>query len=166
MRTSRICLILISTLVVQISSETTETTLSKLTDKIMRSTINIAAKPIGNLVHEVQDSNPEITQYLKDFTRKVKRTLEQTQQELFNLQPLKDKEVKKIIGYSSLYASEAFSKVTNTVTSVTNKSFDALPDDIKTKILDFGNDINNYLNKLQDFKVKNSESSEETPVNN
>ncbi|XP_025200937.1 uncharacterized protein LOC112598630 isoform X2 [Melanaphis sacchari] len=80
MRTSRICLILISTLVVQISSETTETTLSKLTDKIMRSTINIAAKPIGNLVHEVQDSNPEITQYLKDFTRKVKRTLEQTQQ--------------------------------------------------------------------------------------
>lgn len=56
---------------------------------------------------------------------------------------------KKIIGYLSLYTSEATSKAAKVVSAVRNKSFDILPDDIKTKLLDFGNDINNSLRKIK-----------------
>lgn len=56
---------------------------------------------------------------------------------------------KKIIGYLSLYTSEATLKAAKVVSAVRNKSFDTLPDDIKTKLLDFGNDINNSLRKLK-----------------
>lgn len=56
---------------------------------------------------------------------------------------------KKIIGYLSMYMSGAYSKVAKSVSTVTNKSFDTLPDDIKTKLLDIGNDIDDFLNNLR-----------------
>lgn len=69
---------------------------------------------------------------------------------LFNLLPKEERQQKKkIIGYLSLYTSAAFSKAAKIASTITNKSFDTLPDDIKTKLLDFGNDINNSLRKLK-----------------
>jgi len=56
---------------------------------------------------------------------------------------------KKMIGYLSMYMSGAFSKAAQSVTTATNKSFETLPDDIKTKLLDIGNDINDFLRKLR-----------------
>lgn len=48
-----------------------------------------------------------------------------------------------------MYVSEAFSKAAKVASTATNKSFDTLPDDIRTKLLDFGYDINNSLKKLK-----------------
>jgi len=56
---------------------------------------------------------------------------------------------KKMIGYLSMYMSEAFLKAAKSVSSATNKSFETLPDNIKTKLLDIGNDINDFLRKLR-----------------
>lgn len=64
--------------------------------------------------------------------------------------PKEDREnKKKLIGYLSMYMSGAFSKAAKSVSSATNKSFDTLPENIKTKLLDIGNDIDNYLRKLR-----------------
>jgi len=69
---------------------------------------------------------------------------------LFNLLPKEERQQKKkLIGYLSMYASEAFSKAAKVASTVTNKSFDTLPDDIKNKLLAFGNDINDSLRKLK-----------------
>jgi len=45
--------------------------------------------------------------------------------------------------------SGAFSNAQRVVTKVTNKSFDELPDNIKTKLLDIGNDIDDFLKKIK-----------------
>jgi hypothetical protein len=57
--------------------------------------------------------------------------------------------IKKVIDYTSVSMSRAFWSTVKGVTSVTNTSFDTLPDDIKTKLLGLGNDINDFLKKLK-----------------
>ncbi|CAH1710566.1 uncharacterized protein LOC114133094 [Aphis gossypii] len=148
MRTSRICLIvLLSTLVVQISSETTE--LDKLFNKITSSTFEVVAVPYKHIANQIA-AKTEIDKFLKEFTYEVKRTMEQTQDGLFNLLPKEERQQKKkLLGYLSMYASEAFSKAAKVASTVTNKSFDTLPDDIKNKLLAFGNDINDSLRKVK-----------------
>lgn len=48
-----------------------------------------------------------------------------------------------------MYMSGAFSDAKRLVTTITNKSFETLPDDIKTKLLDIGKDIDDFLKKLR-----------------
>jgi len=57
--------------------------------------------------------------------------------------------IKRVIDFTSLSMSSAFWNTVKGVTSVTNTSFDTLPDDIKTKLLGLGNDINDFLKKLK-----------------
>jgi len=64
--------------------------------------------------------------------------------------PKEERENKqKLIGYLSMYMSGAFSDAKRLVTTSTNKSFETLPDDIKTKLLDIGNDIDDFLKQLR-----------------
>ncbi|XP_026814085.1 uncharacterized protein LOC113554436 [Rhopalosiphum maidis] len=147
MRTSRICLILLSILVVQISSEDTE--LDKVINKITASMAKIAEKPYTDLLAEIR-ARPDVNNFLKDYSRKVNQVMEQTQKDLFNLIPQQEKNtIKRVIDYSSLSMSSAFWNTAKGVTSVTNTSFNTLPDDIKTKLLELGNDINDFLKKLK-----------------
>lgn len=56
---------------------------------------------------------------------------------------------KKIIGYSSYYVTGLFQESIKFVKTMTNKSFDALPDNIQTKLLDMARDVNVFLNKVK-----------------
>nr|BAH71360.1 ACYPI003647 [Acyrthosiphon pisum] len=95
---------------------------------------------------------PDAEKFLNEFTWKLKRFMEQTQEELFNMIPKTEREnTKKAIGYLSMYMSGAFSAAQKKVTNVSNKSFDALPDNIKTKLLDIGNDIDDFLKRIRGF---------------
>jgi len=53
-----------------------------------------------------------------------------------------------MIGYIQITLSRALSKLEKSVTTATNESFDTLPDNIKTKLLDIGHEIDDYLRKL------------------
>lgn len=69
---------------------------------------------------------------------------------MFNLLPKEERQkTEKILGYSSLYASSAFSRAAKGVTYVMNTSFDTLPNDIKTKLIELGNEINDSLRKMK-----------------
>ncbi|XP_026810095.1 uncharacterized protein LOC113551802 [Rhopalosiphum maidis] len=161
MRTSRICLILLPMLVVQISSEITE--LDKVLNKIKSSAVETAAAPFQDILDEIR-TNPDINNFLKEYIHKVKRVMEDTQEGLFNLLPKEEREKReKILGYLSLYASSALSRAAKGVTHVTNTSFDTLPDDIKTKLLDLGNDINDSLRKIKVTIENNSKTSQKNP---
>lgn len=69
--------------------------------------------------------------------------------DFLNTIPKEDRQnKKKMIGYIQITLSRALSKVEKSVTTATNKSFDALPDNIKTKLLDIGNEIDDFLRKI------------------
>jgi len=70
--------------------------------------------------------------------------------ELFNMIPKTEREnTKKAIGYLSMYMSGATSDAQRLVAKLSNKSFDTLPDNIKTKFLDIENDIDDFLKKIK-----------------
>ncbi|XP_060865348.1 uncharacterized protein LOC132941349 [Metopolophium dirhodum] len=147
MRTSHLYVLLLSALVVQISSETSDQ--EKILGSILSSSFEIAAKPIADLINAVP-MNLDADKFLKEFTWKLKRLMEQTQDELFNMIPKTEREnTKKAIGYLSMYMSGASSDALRLVARLSNKSVDALPDNIKTKFLDIENDIDDFLKKIR-----------------
>uniref|UniRef100_A0A2S2PM21 Uncharacterized protein n=1 Tax=Schizaphis graminum TaxID=13262 RepID=A0A2S2PM21_SCHGA len=161
MRTSRICLILLSILVVQISSEVTE--LDKVINKIKSSAFETAAAPFHDILDEIR-KNPDINSFLTTYIRNVKEVMEDTGEGLLHLLPKEKREnTEKALGYLSLYASSAFSSAAKGVTYATNTSFDTLPDDIKTKLLGFGTDINDSLRKIKIAIENNTKTSQKNP---
>jgi len=69
--------------------------------------------------------------------------------DLFELLPQEGRNEKKMIGYLSMYMSGTLSNAARAISAVTNKSFDTLPDNIQNKLLDTGNNISDFLNKLK-----------------
>ncbi|CAI6366175.1 unnamed protein product [Macrosiphum euphorbiae] len=159
MRASYIYVLLLSAL---ISSETAD--LEKILSRLVSSSFELVAKPITKLLeNEVPpDMKANVETFLNEFSHKLKRLMEQTQEELFNQIPKPQREnTKKAIGYLSMYMSGALSNAMRVVTKVTNKSFDELPDNIKTKLLDIGNDIDDFLKKIK-VDLSDTKTSQKT----
>ncbi|XP_027854507.2 uncharacterized protein LOC114133082 [Aphis gossypii] len=146
--------LLLSTLVFQISSEPTE--LDKITSQVQESLVRLAEIPFLNL--EKEDPVRFLRDQIKMFSYKLSSKATEIEKELNkvyhddSLLAPGMKEIKNKILENLSYLTKSYDMQNPTkdiITGLINKSFNTLPNNMQTKLLSIGQDINTSLEKLR-----------------
>ncbi|XP_015374532.1 PREDICTED: uncharacterized protein LOC107169326 isoform X2 [Diuraphis noxia] len=164
MKTSNVCVLVISALVVaQVSSEVTE--LDKMALTLFQSLVDIVEIPYRKIENIVNPSEAGIEKepFLDDLIIKLKRKKEEIEKKyLESLSPetreLQKKRISEFANTSQriLNSIQTSSKMAR---SMINAYFNHLPKNVQNKLIGLGQDLNNILHKLKEMSKNDSSAA-------
>ncbi|XP_050061262.1 uncharacterized protein LOC114133093 [Aphis gossypii] len=154
MKTSYFCVLLMSVLVVQISSEEISE-LDKMAMSLIHSLVDVVEIPYRKLENVL---NPSVASekkepFLKDILAKLNRKKEEIEKTyLESLTPEeRELEKKKFIEYAnnSKRIANSIRDTSKAARLMINTYFNNLPKNVQNKLIDLGKDLNNILHKIK-----------------
>ncbi|XP_022173051.1 uncharacterized protein LOC111035661 [Myzus persicae] len=160
MKTSSVCVLVISALVAQVSSEVTE--LDQMALNLFHSLVDIVEIPYRKIENIVNPSEAGVKKepFLYDLGIKLKRKKEEIERKYVeSLSPdTRELQKQRIREYNDIldrmvYSIEGSSKKAR---SMVNEFFNNLPKNVQSKLIGLGGDLNNILHKIKEMSKNDS----------
>ncbi|XP_060865349.1 uncharacterized protein LOC132941350 [Metopolophium dirhodum] len=161
MKTSNVCVLVISALVVQVSSEEV-TELDKMAVNLFHSLVDIIEIPYRKIENIVNPTEAGLKKepFLEDLTIKLKRKKEEIEKTYMeSLTPdIRELEKKRLSEYvnTSQKIVKSIQDTKKMARSMINAYFTNLPKNVQSKLIGLGQDLNNILHKLKELSKNGS----------